>query len=40
MADEPTSPGLQGNVWDYVRRRNELDREIQEKFARPVTIMF
>jgi class 3 adenylate cyclase/CHAT domain-containing protein/tetratricopeptide (TPR) repeat protein len=38
--NEPTSPGLQGNVWDYVRRRNELDREIQEKFARPVTIMF
>ena len=31
---------MQGNVWDYVRRRNELDREIQEKFARPVTIMF
>ena len=41
MADnEQQSPGLQGNVWDYVRRRNELDREIQEKFARPVTIMF
>ncbi len=41
MADnESQSPGLQGNVWDYVRRRNELDREIQEKFARPVTIMF
>jgi len=38
--NESQSPGLQGNVWDYVRRRNELDREIQEKFARPVTIMF
>lgn len=43
MADEnepaPT-PGTKSDVWDYVRRRNELDREIQEKFARPVTIMF
>src|SRR4029450_7026975 len=37
---ESQSAGSQGNVWDYVRRRNELDREIQEKFARPVTIMF
>lgn len=42
MADDaPNNPsGQQGNVWDYVRRRSELDREIQEKFARPVTIMF
>ena len=31
---------MKSDVWDYVRRRNELDREIQEKFARPVTIMF
>ena len=34
------SPAAKSDVWDYVRRRNELDREIQEKFARPVTIMF
>jgi len=34
------SPGMKSDVWDYVRRRNELDREIQEKFARPVTVMF
>lgn len=43
MADEQEtaqSPGMKSDVWDYVRRRNELDREIQEKFARPVTIMF
>ncbi len=42
MADQdPTpSPGMKSDVWDYVRRRNELDREIQEKFSRPVTIMF
>ncbi len=43
MADEKEpaqSPGMKSDVWDYVRRRNELDREIQEKFARPVTIMF
>ena len=44
MADDKEtvapSPGMQSDVWDYVRRRNELDREIQEKFARPVTIMF
>ena len=33
-------PGTKSDVWDYVRRRNELDREIQEKFARPMTIMF
>src|SRR2546421_1712382 len=31
---------MKSDVWDYVRRRNELDREIQEKFARPVTVMF
>ena len=31
---------MKSDVWDYVRRRNELDREIQEKFSRPVTIMF
>lgn len=29
-----------GGVWEYLRRRSELDREIQSKFARPVTIMF
>ena len=40
MPDQDTSPGLKSDVWDYVRRRNELDREIQEKFARPVTVMF
>jgi class 3 adenylate cyclase/CHAT domain-containing protein/tetratricopeptide (TPR) repeat protein len=43
VADEKEplqSPGLKSDVWDYVRRRNELDKEIQEKFARPVTIMF
>ena len=43
MADErepAQSPGMKSDVWDYVRRRNELDREIQEKFSRPVTIMF
>jgi class 3 adenylate cyclase/CHAT domain-containing protein/tetratricopeptide (TPR) repeat protein len=43
VADETEpvqSPGLKSDVWDYVRRRNELDKEIQEKFARPVTIMF
>jgi len=39
--NEPVqSPGLKSDVWDYVRRRNELDREIQEKFAKPVTVMF
>jgi class 3 adenylate cyclase/tetratricopeptide (TPR) repeat protein len=38
--DSAPSPGLQSDVWDYVRRRNELDREIQEKFAKPVTVMF
>src|SRR2546427_9836650 len=31
---------MKSDVWDYVRRRNELDREIQEKFAKPVTVMF
>jgi class 3 adenylate cyclase/CHAT domain-containing protein/Tfp pilus assembly protein PilF len=31
---------MKSDVWDYVRRRNELDKEIHEKFARPVTIMF
>src|SRR5688572_4667211 len=31
---------MTSDVWDYVRRRNELDKEIQEKFNRPVTIMF
>jgi len=43
VADEKESaqsPGMKSDVWDYVRRRNELDREIQEKFSRPVTIMF
>ncbi len=43
MADDQDlaqSPGMKSDVWDYVRRRNELDREIQEKFSRPVTIMF
>jgi class 3 adenylate cyclase/CHAT domain-containing protein/tetratricopeptide (TPR) repeat protein len=34
------SPGMKSDVWEYVRRRNELDREIQEKFAKPVTVMF
>ncbi len=40
MPDKEQSPGLKSDVWDYVRRRNELDREIQEKFAKPVTVMF
>jgi class 3 adenylate cyclase/CHAT domain-containing protein/tetratricopeptide (TPR) repeat protein len=43
VADEKEpaqSPGMKSDVWDYVRRRNELDKEIQEKFNRPVTIMF
>ena len=32
--NEPVqSPGMKSDVWDYVRRRNELDKEIQEKFA-------
>lgn len=30
----------QGGVWEYLRRRSELDQEIQSKFARPVTVMF
>ena len=38
--EQAQSPGLKSDVWDYVRRRNELDREIQEKFAKPVTVMF
>jgi class 3 adenylate cyclase/CHAT domain-containing protein/Tfp pilus assembly protein PilF len=38
--EQGQSPGLKSDVWDYVRRRNELDREIQEKFAKPVTVMF
>jgi len=38
--EQGPSPGLKSDVWDYVRRRNELDREIQEKFAKPVTVMF
>ena len=38
--EQAQSPGMKSDVWDYVRRRNELDREIQEKFAKPVTIMF
>lgn len=27
-------------VWEYVRRRSQLDQEILTKFARPLTIMF
>ena len=38
--EQVPSPGTKSDVWDYVRRRNELDREIQEKFAKPVTVMF
>ena len=38
--EQAQSPGMKSDVWDYVRRRNELDREIQEKFAKPVTVMF
>jgi class 3 adenylate cyclase/CHAT domain-containing protein/tetratricopeptide (TPR) repeat protein len=38
--EQTQSPGMKSDVWDYVRRRNELDREIQEKFAKPVTVMF
>ena len=29
-----------GGVWEYARRRSQLDQEILAKFARPVTIMF
>ena len=31
MADEKDpaqSPGMKSDVWDYVRRRNELDKEL------------
>lgn len=37
---EPQPTDGQPGVWEYLRRRSELDQEIQSKFARPVTIMF
>ncbi|HEV8306244.1 MAG TPA: CHAT domain-containing protein [Methylomirabilota bacterium] len=38
--EPPPTDGTRGEVWDYLRRRSELDQEIQSKFARPVTVMF
>jgi class 3 adenylate cyclase/CHAT domain-containing protein/tetratricopeptide (TPR) repeat protein len=44
VTEEPRTPdptaGEPGGVWEYVRRRSQLDEEIVAKFARPLTIMF